>query len=378
MRGKEIITTRQLIMVLLLSVLALKVLLLPNLMAIVFGRDSYLFLLVMLLSDYTILILFLLLIKRYPGMTFYQIVELLLGKMLAKVVYVLLALFFFTKCCGLFQSTFVYLNENLYTTYSIFVFAFPFLVVLVYSAMRGEKCLGRILECTFPVILLGFLVASGVGAMRADITNLLPFFENRFDKTMSMASFSYWFGDYIILIMFFGRIKGEKHFNKKILISCGAIILALVAFYAIVYAKYGYNTITHTNAISDLLQVQPSSSDIGSFDWILILIWDTALFVSCLGNAFGFIFCVRTLFPKLSQVGVAIFLAASIFAACYAFAFNIYSFVEFAQKSLYIFSFGVQSILPNILFLVSFVRHGKTTKYAKDYFGSRQASGEKI
>ena len=71
MRGKEIITTRQLIMVLLLSVLALKVLLLPNLMAIVFGRDSYLFLLVMLVSDYTILILFLLLIKRYPGMTFY-------------------------------------------------------------------------------------------------------------------------------------------------------------------------------------------------------------------------------------------------------------------------------------------------------------------
>lgn len=362
MNDQKLITTRQLIMTLLLSMMTLKVLLLPNLMAVDFGRDSYIFLAVMLLNDFGILLIFLYMQKKFPGKNFYEIMNFLFGEFIAKIIFVLLALFFFAKCCGVFQSTYVYLNENLYTTYNWFVFSLPFLIVLVFCLMRGLFSLGRLLECTFPVMFIGVIVASSVGVMRADFTNLLPFFENGFSKASMLINFSYWFGDYLIIILFFGRIKFEKKYGFKIILSILLGILLIVCFYVIVYARFGYNTITHTNGISDVLQVQPSSSDIGSIDWILILVWDISLFVNFLLNAYGVTFCMKTLIPKMSQLATSIVVASAVFAVNYFCQFNIYLFVELAQKYMCYYSAVIQGVLPNIFAVFTFFKCKKRDK----------------
>ena len=362
MNNQKLITTRQLIMTLLLSMLTLKVLLLPNLMAIDFGRDSYIFLAVLLLNDFGILLIFIYMQKKFPDKNFYDIMKCLFGEFFAKIIFILLALFFFAKCCGVFQSTFVYLNENLYTTYNWFVFSLPLLIVLVFCSMRGLFSLGRLLECTFPIMFIGLIIASSVGVMRADFTNLLPIFENGFSKVNALINFSYWFGDYLIIVLFFGRIKVEKKYEFKIILSILLGILLIVCFYIIVYARFGYNTITHTNGISDILQVQPSSSDIGSIDWILILVWDTALFVNFLINAYGVTFCIKTLLPNISQFAASIIVASAVFVINYFGKFNIYVFVEIAQKYLCYYSAFVQGVLPNLFAVFTFFKSKKKNK----------------
>ena len=363
MKSQKIITTRQLVMVLLLSLLALKVLLLPNLMAISFGRDSYIFLLSMLINDFGILLLLLFLLKKFAGKTFFEIVDYFFGKVVSKIIFVALALFFFAKCCGVFVSTYVYLNENLYAQYNWLLFSIPFLCVLAFCLMRGVGSLGRIVECTFPIIMIGLIVATGVGFLRADFTNLLPFFENGFSKVKYVTSFSYWFGDYMIMIIFFGKIKLDKGYTKKVILSVLFGIVILTLFYTIVYSRYGYNTITHTNAISDILQVQPSSSDIGSFDWVLVLVWDSALFVNFLINAHGFAFCTRAVFEKFSPRFTAILLCALVFCVTYFLKFNIYLFISFAQNFLCYYSAFVQMVFPNILFVMYLIKKKPKPKY---------------
>ena len=141
---QKTITTRQLLLVITLSILTLKVLFLPNVLATNFGRDGYIFLFVLLMVDFCALLIFLFLLNKYKDCTFDELLEKLFGKVVAKIVLVLLFLYFITKIWTRFQTNFIYLNENLYTTLSWYTFAFPIIVVVLFLRKTGTKCFCKI------------------------------------------------------------------------------------------------------------------------------------------------------------------------------------------------------------------------------------------
>ena len=126
------ITTRQLLLVITLSILTLKVLFLPNVLATNFGRDGYIFLFVLLAVDFGTLLIFLFLINKYKNMTFTQILEKLFGKVVAKIILFFLFLYFIINIWTRFQTNFLYLNENLYTSLNWYTFAFPIIVAVLF------------------------------------------------------------------------------------------------------------------------------------------------------------------------------------------------------------------------------------------------------
>lgn len=358
------VTGRQLIIISILSIITLKVLFLPNVIASNMGRDGYLFLFFLLLFDFAIFLIFLFLMNKFPDKTFYQLVSSFFGTFFAKIIMLLLFFFFLIKCWTIFQTSFIYLNENLYTTYNWYVFAFPLILTVVFCALQGVRAFGRLCEFFVPVVIAGFLVSFFVGVFRADFTNILPFMENGLAPAKNLYSYSIWFGDYTMLIVFLGKIKFNKSFNLKISLSLIATIILISCFYLVFYCTYDYNSVCHTNAISDILQILPSSSDIGSFDWILILIWDIALFLDLTLNLIACIYCFKKVFFKKFSVLVAIFIMIAILIVSYSINFNIYIAIEVSQNYLWIFNQIVQVLLPLIIFVVALFKRRSINEVA--------------
>lgn len=353
---KKVISSRQITIILVVSLFALKVLLLPNLMARDMQRDIYIFLFLFCALDFGVLFMLLKLMQKYPDKTFFEIIKGVFGEHISRIIMLLLLLFFFAKCCGVFQSCYVYLNENLYTTYTWLTYSLPILVVLVLVLNNGLLSFSRMTEMCFIILVIGFGVAMFVGIIRADFTNLLPIMESGLSKFSAMPSFAFWFGDYLVLIPFFGRVKMDGGFVKKVSISILISIALLTLFYMIAYSRYSYNIISHTNSISDILQVQPSSSDIGNFDWVLILIWDICLFLYFAVNLIGASYAFQSSFFKIKQVYVSIILCAGILLVNFLLDFNIYIFVNLAQENLLYYSITIQYALPLVIFFVTYFK----------------------
>lgn len=359
---KRCVSLRQIIFMLIISLFALKVLLLPNLMAKDMGRDIYIFIFILCVIDFIVLLMFIYLMNKFKDKSFFEIISSIFGEHVSRIIMLALMLFFFAKACGAFQSCYVYLNENLYTTYTWLTYSLPILLVLILCIQNGLNSFGRLVEVCFPLIVVGFFVAIFVGVIRADVTNLLPILENAEYKFSKLTTFAFWFGDYLVLIPFFGRVKLEKGSLKKIIISIIISALLLVVFYAVIYSRYSYNIISHTNSISDILQVQPSSSDIGNFDWVLILIWDICLFIYICLNTISASSCFKEAFYPIKQIYVSMFLCLAIFLVNFFARFNIYSFVNLAENSLMYYSIALQYILPLIIFVFALFKKRRTNE----------------
>ena len=352
---KKLITVRQLIFILMISVLTLKVLSLPSLLAKDFGRDSYIFVLIFLLFDFVVLLLFLYLFNKFPNLTFYELIFKIFGKVLSKIIMFILFVFFFAKCWAVFQSNYNYLNQNLYTKLNWLVFSLPILVTVLYISKFGVNAAARLTEVAVPIVISGFILSLFVGLFRADFTSLLPVLEKGFlSKFGGALKYSFWFGDYIIFIVFFGNVKKEKHQNKKIIFSILATILILSFFMAVVYAVFKYSTICHSNSISDILQVMPTASDIGNFDWILILIWDIALFLYFTFNSLGAFYCFRQTFFKKNQLLSICIILTLILVLSMLSNFDINRGILIVQQYLSYFCLFAQYLLPLIIFVFSF------------------------
>ena len=357
---EKTVTTRQLIFVLILSVVTLKVLFLPNVLATNIGRDGYIMLLFLLLVDFLVLLMLLYLMNKFKDKTFYDVLCILCGKWIAKIIMFLLCLYFLTRCFVRFQTNFIYLSENLYTTLEWYIFAFPILICVIFCVRQGIKAFARLSEVFVPVILFGFCIALIVGIFRADFTNALPILENGIAFIKSSSKYSVWFGDYLALILFFGKVKMDKKFNLKVTLSLLSLIVAVASFYAVFYFTYGYNTVCHINAISDIMQFLPSVSDIGSFDWFLILIWDMALFLDLTLNTIILteLFC-KVFNIKKNKMIVSIIVLVLVIALNILINFNIYLTMKIFRDYIYIFDSIIESLLPLALFILALIKRRK-------------------
>ena len=360
---KKLVSTRQIIVILLISLLTLKVLYLPSLLSNDIGRDSYIYVFLMLLIDFFCLLIFLYVTNKNPDLTFTEILEKMFGKIVTKFLLLLLMLFFLLKTFGLFQTNFSYLSENLYSSIKWHTFSFTIIVGIIFIINFGLTSISRLAEVFAPIILLGFIISLAIGTVKADFSNLLPILENNFfDKFPTILKFSFWFGDYLIFPIFFGNIKMNKKFNLKVSLIVLLFILLVSFFIAASYSLFSYNSVTHTNSISDVLQVLPSTSDTGSFDWLLILIWDIALFLSIILSFLGAFYCFRQVFFK-NQIFIAtIILLLIVLIPSIVINFDINTGINFVKDYASYFCLGIEIGLPVLMFVFSFKIKGGQNK----------------
>ncbi|MEG1499665.1 MAG: GerAB/ArcD/ProY family transporter [Clostridia bacterium] len=269
---KDSISTRQAGIILFLSVLSIKILLLPSL----FYQDTKSFgiLTVGLALLFDVIIAFFVckFISKNKNVSFYQIICKKTNKFLAKVVVFLLFLFFLIKLILLINESYLYFKQSVFESADIKLFLIIFLGVCCPFVFGRFRAFGRTCEFFYNIIFLGVIVCLFIGFSTQQIN--LPYFT---EDISAMSIFgglfkrTMWFGDSIVLLAFMGKIDIEPHFVKKTMKKCllGSFIVLLL--FLCYFGLYQITALLHRSAFGDLVIFAPKVSAIGRLDLIPVI-----------------------------------------------------------------------------------------------------------
>lgn len=302
------------------------------------GNDLIASALINCITEGAIVALVMLLAKK-TGKSLFQLTEDAFGKIAAKIIYALFALFFFASSLlpMLEQKNFV-LRVMYENVPSIISFA-PFFFVCFFAASKGFKSIGRMADIALPIFVIGYAVLMLLALPETDFSALLPLRGVPLKDVLKGSLFSTnWYTEAAFLLFFLGHFEYEKHASVKVLCSYAAGSLAVLFFLAVFYGVFSSIAIRQNNAVAQISKYTASFTSLGRMDYLFIfaialvmifrLCVPVQMCVHCVCKTLG----CKPLIP--SAVINVLLLALTIF-------FN-YSFLElqtlFTQKLWFIFA----------------------------------------
>ena len=275
---KKILTARQLSIILFISVVSLKLLVFPALITKYAGRDAFVSIFLYLVVEFTFVMLVYLFMRKYPSLTFYDAISQSMGTIVAKIVYGILFIYFLSKSLFLIKETHNYFLEVIFDSLPWLYFTIPLTAFICYVMSKSAKSMARTIEILFWFIVVSISITAIAPSHRIDILNILPMFENGFlsvAEGMFFASFS--FGDFLVMMMFMGRVRLDKSATKKIVGYGIFCVIFVTVFYIMFVATFDNSGINHILALSDISVRSSYPYTQEKLDWLAILIWTIVL-----------------------------------------------------------------------------------------------------
>ena len=271
---------RQLAISSVLMLFSIKLITFPS---IIFGElktDALIMFILMLTIDLGVLFSVLYIKKQFPEMSCFQILEKFFGRVLTKIITLLLALFFFGKLLYLVVEGFSFLRDTLLEEANMILFLFCFIPVINALAHSNFRAFMRTSEFFFFSIVGALIICLFLSFVEIDNNMLSPlfdvdagtFFKSLFQKLM-------WFGDYIYIFVLIDKIEKNKKNIKKTMLKYNifAIILSGV-FYFAYYRLFQTTSVVHTGAVLDIVQFSARIGNVGKIDIIPINVVMFAIF----------------------------------------------------------------------------------------------------
>lgn len=289
------VSTRQFVVVQFLVALAVKMFMLPALMLRVVGKDSYIVMLMWIAFEFVDLTFVVLLARRNPDKTMYEILTDAFGKVVSRVIVAMFTLFVCAKGLLVLGELKTFFVVTMYADINWVVMLIPLMALLCAFGIRSLRSIGRTAELITPVIVVSTLVLSGLLLGDIEFANLLPVMENGFAPIKKgMLTFPMWFGDVSFLLMFLGNIKINRGFIWKSYLSKLVATALVMLFSVTLFSTYANvsTLIDYGNNVSNMTQLSMGAQDNGRFDLMFYCIW---LFTVFLKLALIFYFFTRNL-----------------------------------------------------------------------------------
>ncbi len=355
---KQTISTRQCGIIMSLLLFANKILVLPSLLYENSKADGLFILLLLLAIEFGILMMFLKIKKVYPLLSFYDIITLHFGKIVAKIVYFLLFLYFFFKIMLIFNISYMYFHVQVYIDASYYIFIFIFMLAMTTSVLRGIRPLAR--GCEFFYL---FIISCLIFSLFLSVANYktFPLFIDSPPKNFAAGVFKYLFcfGDMMVIFVIMDKMEIEKNMVKKMIgfFCTSAVIILILCF--MFYAAFGRTSFLYKNAISDIITFSYRFIDLGRLDIISIL---TVMFLSVLQLSlycYALTECFMKVFSKLSRVySIAVFDIA-FFCIVVSSVVNYLEVVRIGESAVNYLAIFLQIVVPLIIFFISLKKRGK-------------------
>ena len=357
------VTSRQVYCIIMMSIICLKFLFLPSLVSYSCNNNGYLAMLLALSINTMVLVIFIYLSNIYPNFNFKQILTVFFGKILANIFLLLYFLLFVISSASLFQSIYVFLLENLYEEYSILLFGVSMSIGIFAVCTKGVITFARYLEGIFVLVVFSIALSMLFAISNVDFSNLMPVLSNGVGEIVDINKYAIWFGDYLIMIVLFGNFKKSKHFKRNLFICVATTILVVTAFYAIYYCLYGNSSIIHQNAIADMVDSLPLSSDFGRMSWVIVLMWSFALFAELSILMYIAVNCFNFVFPTKKRYTASCIAIICMLLIVAIFNFNLSKLLDFDINFVRYLSIFLQFVLPIIMFVISLFMNQKEAKF---------------
>jgi spore germination protein KB len=287
--------------------------------------------------------------------TFFETMQIIFGKVVAKILFFIYFIYFTLNTFAVTESLFLYLSEHLYFQYNWAQYIFPLFLMIMFVSSTDLSALVRTIQFFIPFIILSVLLSIFLSSLNCDFSNCLPLFENGLSNSLNIFDYSFWFGDGLIMVLFFGKIDRKKSI-KPIIISIVVMSILVSFFFLVFYCVFETDTINNKEAITDVLRVLPQNSDVVNVNWVITLLWQLALLVYiCLYSYISRIF-LEGLFnfhnAKVSVPIVLMLVLASLLVINFDMSKLLFFLVNYAKY----FAILCHYVLPVIIFITSLFR----------------------
>lgn len=354
--NKEL-TTRQVCCMIAISIISLKFLIFPALFSKFAFRDCYFAVIISLIIDFTFFAIVVWFMKNNPNLSMKDALMKAFGKTFMRIVMFILFFYFFFKSILIIKETHNYFIEVLFEELNWFYFIIPLFILLAYIMYKNLRTMGRSIEIFFPFIVIGIILTVLLPLRDFSFINLFPMFENGVEPIFNaVLRCNYSFGDYLVLMIFMGKIKYEKGSLKKLINYVIITDLFVAAFYVIFVAVFDITAINQGLAVSDLPLHVSYPSTIGRLDWLTIIIWTITLIfqagvlLSCAVETLKSATMLNSKIEVIGIIEILMVISVIIFYLNLARSINIIVSTTFA-----IISVAVQVSIPILLIIAHFV-----------------------
>jgi len=355
---KKIIDRKTIVAVLLLNFTALKMMFLPSICCAELNKNGFTSVLFMMLLEVGVVAIFLHLAKS-TDKTFFEFLGDVFGCVFAKIITAIYLVYFLINTFAIIQSFFLFLTENLYSKLVWIEYILPVFIMIFFVASSRLENISRLIQCFIPFVAVCIFLSLFLGAINCDYTNILPLFENGYKNGIKIFNFSYWFGDAVIMILFFGKIDNKKS-SKPIIISMVVLSIIISFFFLVFYCIYETNALNNKEAIVDILKILPQNSDIGSITWVVTIMWEAVLLLYICLQSFATRKCFEGLFSFEKPTLSITMILAIILTALLLINFDMSKVLTLLIKYAKYLAIAVQYVLPLIILLCSLSKKQKT------------------
>ena len=272
---------KQLYALIFIIMMSIKMFMVPALIIRDAGRDGYIVMAFYIAIEILALVVSLVAIK-IANSDVCTIFERTYGKFLTVILFLSLTFYYILKISLVISEVKMFFLFSASEEFSWEIYLLPLLVFLLLIAVKGLCGIGRLAQILLPIIGVSIAVLFVLIVAKPDYTNIFPMLENGVGGVLeSIKKYPVWFGDMPLLCFCCGRVKKEKRFMLKSMVSVSLSSVVVLYFSSVLFFVYAHlsGMIDYGHNISNMVVYASGNYMFGRFDLIIFCVWLTSVLV---------------------------------------------------------------------------------------------------
>ena len=226
--NKEVISERQGVILIILFILGSTLLIGTASEA---KEGALIAIIIAILLTTILLLMFSRILSLHPGKDLFDILEIAFGKLIGKIISVIMTWFAFHLGTLIMRNLSEYTNIIVFTDTPVVVPMAFFVILLIWGLKAGIEVMARWSEFFVWIVVIIFVGISMLSISVMDINRLKPILGNGVEPILkaTLGSLTFPFGETVVFTMVFSNISKAKNYNKTfitgLLIGGGLIII---------------------------------------------------------------------------------------------------------------------------------------------------------
>jgi len=325
-------------------------------------QDAWLAVIIAISWAIILLLMFSRILSLYPGKDLFDILQIVMGKFVGKIISILMIWFAFHLGTLVLRNLLAFTETLVFPDTPVVVPMLFFIILIIWSLKAGIEVFGRCSEFFIWIVVIIFFFLLILLIPTMDTNNLKPMLSNGVKPILrgALSNFSLPFGQTVIFTMVFSNIAKTKNYKKVFMI--GLLMGGLIIFLTILtnVLVLGSETISGTYFVSTLVVSLVHLGELFERLDVTVLI----VFLVCVFVKIGMcMFAVCNGISKVFGFDDYKFIATPVALLMLSFSFFIHkSTMEMASWAADVwpyYSFVFQVIIPLFIFILVELRAKK-------------------
>jgi len=323
-------------------------------------QDAWIAIVIAMTWSLILLLMFSRILSLFPGKDLFDILQILMGKFIGKILSILMIWFAFHNGTLILRTLSDFTNTLVFVSTPIAVPMIFFSILIIWCLKSGIEVLGRWSEFFIWVVILIFLTISTLAIPQMDISRLKPILNNGVTPILkgAFSSFSYPFGETVIFTMVFSNISKVKNYRKTFIVGLviggGLIFLATLRNILILGSEAISRVYFPSTMAISLIQL---GNLLERLEMLVVIIFLVCIFVKVSLCAFA----VCNGISKVFEFDDYKFISTPVVLLMLSFSFFVYKSImemtSWTSKIWPYYSFFFEVIIPLVVFVLAEIKN---------------------